>query len=194
MGVNFDEKFVYDWYENQSKYFNNSVDECKKKLFPYITNLFKYIYNQKLDFDYETTNGIFPDMLINEEEQYYLASNRIIGKMNDEKILNFEENILYPEFNFKVEGDLDPLPSLIKLLNEKQENRAKWEKTKIAHEIMKKKIKLYMDKLPFLKGYFYLLDMITFAIYYLVSITSLSAFPDIKNSIKEQCSKKVNFI
>ena len=192
-GAFFDEKFVYDWYENQSNYFNNSVDECKKKLFPYITNLFKYIYNQKLDFDYETTNGIFPDMLINKEEQYYLASNRIIGKMNDEKILNFEENILYPEFNFKVEGDLDPLPSLIKLLNEKQENRAKWEKTKIAHEIMKKKIKLYMDKLPFLKGYFYLLDMITFAIYYLVSITSLSAFPDIKNSIKEQCSKKGKF-
>jgi len=50
-----------------------------------------------------------------------------------------------------------------------------------------------MDKLPFLKGYFYLLDMITFAIYYLVSIKTLSAFPDTKNSIKEKCSKNGKF-
>ena len=58
------------------------------------------------------------DILLKGKEQYYLSSNRIIGKMADEKILKFHENILYPEFNFKVEGDIDPLPSLIQLLNQ----------------------------------------------------------------------------
>ena len=79
---------------------------------------------------------------------------------------------------FKVEGDLDPLPTLLQLFNEQSENYSKWEKTKNAHEIMKTIIKLGINKLPFLKGYFYLLDMITFAIYYLASIKSLSSFPD----------------
>ena len=158
-----------------------------------MNNIFKYIYDNKLDIIYETTDGLFPDMLKNTDEQLYLAANRIIGKMNDEDILNYDENILYPEFNFKVEGDLDPLPSLIKCLNEKPENRAKWEKTKKAHEEIRKIIKLSMDKLPILKGYFYLLDMITFAIYYLTSIKSLSALPDTKNSIKNYCSNSGKF-
>ncbi len=68
-------------------------------------------------------------------------------------------------------------------MNENSENYLKWEKTKKAHEIMKEIIKLQMNKLPFLKGYFYLLDMITFAIYYLASIKSLSSFPDTSHSI-----------
>lgn len=125
-------------------------------------------------------------MLLNEKEQYYLSTNRIIGKMDDSNILNFDENILYPEFNFKVEGDLDPLPTLLQLFNEQSENYSKWEKTKNAHEIMKTIIKLGINKLPFLKGYFYLLDMITFAIYYLASIKSLSSLPDTSQSIKNK--------
>ena len=191
-GAFFNEKFVYDWYENQSQNFSNSINECKA-LSGKMNNIFKYIYDNKLDIIYETTDGLFPDMLKNSDEQLYLAANRIIGKMNDEDILNYDENILYPEFNFKVEGDLDPLPPLIKCLNEKPENRAKWEKTKKAHEEIKKIIKLSMNKLPILKGYFYLLDMITFAIYYLTSIKSLSALPDTKNSIKNQCSNSGKF-
>ena len=86
----------------------------------------EYIYKKKLDFNYVITNGIFEDMVFNGSKQYYLSSNRIIGDMSDDKKLYFDENILYPEFNFKVEGDLDPLPTLIDLLNQKQENYMKW--------------------------------------------------------------------
>ena len=188
-GAFFDEKFVYDWYENQSKFFKNSASECRNNLFKYTHNLFKYVYENKIKIKYITTDGIYEDMLFNEQKQYYLSANRIIGKMSDDKILNFDENILYPEFNFKVEGDLDPLPTLLELLNNNSENNLKWEKTKRAHEIMKSKIKSQMSTLPFLKGYFYLLDMITFAIYYLISIKSLSSLPDISNSIKKKCAK-----
>ena len=132
-------------------------------------------------------------MVFNGSKQYYLSSNRIIGDMSDDKKLYFDENILYPEFNFKVEGDLDPLPTLIDLLNQKEENYMKWEKTKRAHEAMKVNIKSQINQLPFLKGYFYLLDMITFAIYYLVSIESLSAFPDTRKSIKRKFAKEGKF-
>ena len=186
-GAYFDEKFVYDWYENQSKYFNNTTNECKNNLFNNCHNLFKYIKENNIDIYYTTTNGIYDDMLFNEEEQYYQSTNRIIGQMCD---LSFDENILYPKCNFRVEGDLDPLPSLLKVLKEKSENNFKWEKTKRAHEKMKNKIKWQINKLPILKGYFYLLDMITFAIYYLASIKSLSALPDISNSLKKKYSKK----
>ena len=58
---------------------------------------------------------------------------------------------------------------------------------------MKEIIKLQMNKLPFLKGYFYLLDMITFAIYYLASIKSLSSFPDTSHSIKKKCLEQQKF-
>ena len=156
-------------------------------------NLFKYIYENKIDIKYCTTDGFYEDMLLNGKEQYYLSANRIIGKMDDANILHFDDNILYPEFNFKVEGDIDPLPTLLQLLNENSENYLKWEKTKRAHEIMKEIIKLQMNKLPFLKGYFYLLDMITFAIYYLASIKSLSSFPDTSHSIKKKCLEQQKF-
>ena len=192
-GAYFDEKFVYDWYNNNSHNFSNSIDDCNSSLLPHANNLFKYIYENKIDFTYCTTDGIYEDMLLNGKEQYYLSSNRIIGKMDDAKILHFDDNILYPEFNFKVEGDLDPLPTLIQLLNEQSENYLKWEKTKRAHEIMKQIIKLEMNRLPFLKGYFYLLDMITFAIYYLASIKSLSSFPDTSHSIKKRCLEQQKF-
>ena len=132
-------------------------------------------------------------MLLNGDEQYYLSTNRIIGKMSNDKDLYFYDNILYPEFNFKVEGDLDPLPPLLSLLNKNTQNNLKWEKTKRAHERMKTIIKNQMNQLPFLKGYFYLLDMNTFAIYYLKSINSLSSLPDISHSIKKQSTKVGKF-
>lgn len=65
-------------------------------------------------------------MLFNERQQYYLSSNRIIGSISDDNILNFDENILYSEFIFKVEGKIDPLPTLINLLNENQDNHLNW--------------------------------------------------------------------
>ena len=188
-GSYFDEKFVYDWYENSSKNFENTQNECQNDLFYHAHNLFQYIYNNNLDINYSTTNGIYKDMLGIGKQQYYIATNRIIGKMSD---LYFYDNVLFPEFNFKVEGDLDPLPFLIEELN-KLDNNLKWEKTKKAHEIMKTRIKNQMNKLPFLKGYFYLLDMITFAIYYLASIKSISALPDISNSLKKRYSKNGKF-
>ena len=184
---------MYDWYENKSQTFSNSIQECKNDLFPNVHNLFGFIYENKLNIDYTTTSGIYPDMLLNGDEQYYLSANRIIGKMSDDKVLYFDDNILYPEFNFRVEGDLDPLPSLLGLLNANPGNILKWEKTKRAHERMKIIIKNQMNQLPFLKGYFYLLDMITFAIYYLKSINSLSSLPDVSHSIKKQCAKEGKF-
>jgi len=189
-GAYFDEKFVYEWYENKSNCFNNTTYECRNSLFKNCNNLFKYIKENNININYITTSGIYDDMLINGDEQYYLSTNRIIGQMCD---LFFDENILYPKCNFTVEGDLDPLPSLLRVLKEKSVNNFKWEKTKRAHEEMKYKIKWQINKLPFLKGYFYLLDMITFAIYYLASIKSLSSLPDISNSLKKKYSKKGEF-
>ena len=185
-GAYFKEDFVYNWYENYSVNFNNSNEEAESSLSCHVQNIFEYVYKNKIDMQYCTIGGLVEDMLLNGDEQYYLSTNRIIGKMSDDKILKFDENILYPEFNFQVEGDLDPLPSLINLLNKSPENSYKWDLTKKAHEAMKIFIKNNMNKLPFLKGYFYLLDMITFAIYYLCSIKSLSALPDISKSIRQK--------
>ena len=56
-------------------------------------NLFKYTHENKIDIKYYTTDGIYEDMLLNGKEQYYLFSNRIIGKMDDTKGLHFDDYI-----------------------------------------------------------------------------------------------------
>ena len=142
-GAYFEESFIHYWYEYKSKYFKNSNYECENELFPKAINLYKYVYNNKIDMDYCTIGSLYEDMLLNEKEkeQYYISTYRIIGNMSEDKILKFDENILYPEFNFKVDGDLDPLPSLTSMLNKNPENAYKWDLTKKAHEQMKEKIK-----------------------------------------------------
>lgn len=51
-GAYFDEKFVYEWYNYKSNYFTNSINDCNYNLMQYANNLFKYIYENKIDIKY----------------------------------------------------------------------------------------------------------------------------------------------
>ena len=64
-GAYFNEKFLYEWYNNNSDNYSNSIFECNDSLQYHVII---YLNENKIDIKYCTNDGINKDILLNEKE------------------------------------------------------------------------------------------------------------------------------
>ena len=96
--------------------------------------------------------------------------------------------MIIPNCSFRTESDFNIFD---KYKNEKKNNfnfkinkeeKNDLEKTQDAIKKMKTIINLLMPQIPHFRGYFYILDMITFAIHYISTLDANAVFPDFSQS------------
>ena len=116
------------------------------------------------------------------KKQAFMSSSRIIGNMED--VLKVCDNIIFPDCNYKVEGDFDIFPEYLAELKQKQLELSYFiinaQQTRL---LMKIKCLLIMEEIPYFKSYFLLLKIITFALHYLPTLKSNCLYPELKNSL-----------
>ena len=181
----FKESFSNEWYKNKNtdfSYLNSNFINLKKYIFlnkSKIPNheiyLTVYDLGEKIS---EENNG---DAVYKNS----LSAFRIIGIINDNILVN--NNIIIPNCSFRTESDFNVFPDykinkpLFNSFN--NEEKSELEKTEEAIKKMKVIIKILMPQIPYFRGYFYILDMITFAIHYISTLDANAIFPDFSQSI-----------
>ena len=171
----FKEDFVYKWYKESRnedyKYLIENFISMKKYLFE--NNLSNLSYNSLNDSDFSIKYN---------NKQAFESSSRIIGKM--EENLGICDNILFPKCDYIVEGDFDVYPEVIAQLKKDNNNISEYLYKAIEiKQLLHFSVATIMNKIPYFKGYFYLLNMITFAIHYLPNLRNNNKFPELKNSL-----------
>ena len=169
------EGFVYNWYLT-------GKNENKDYLRENFIDLKGYLYKNGLsDLNYNSLHEIGDDILF-ESKQAFKSSSRIIGNMED--ILKVCDNIIFPNCNYNVEGDFDIFPEFLAKLSLKEQELNNFimsaQKTRV---MMKMKCFLIMDKIPYFKSYFILLQMITFALNYLPTLKNNCQCPVLNFSL-----------
>ena len=170
----FYENFVENWYKIKNldiEYLNNNFENLKKYLYKNKNNL-------PQNFQYLTTFDLGDEIEKNNET---LCAFRIIGTIND--VIFSKHNILYPQCSYRVENDFNILPKLFSEIQKDKSIKNKIEKSKEAHLKMKLIVQAFMSEIPYFKGYFQLLNMITFAIHLVPNLQNLGLFPRLTNSI-----------
>ena len=181
----FKESFSNEWYKNKNTDFNYLNSN--------FINLKKYIFRNKSKIPnheiyltvYDLGENINEENNDNAVYKNSLSAFRIIGIINDNILVN--NNIIIPNCSFRTESDFNVFPdyksekSLFSYLNNEEE-KSDLEKTEEAIKKMKMLIKLLMPQIPYFRGYFYILDMITFAIHYIPTLDANAVFPDFSQS------------
>ena len=114
----------------------------------------------------------------------YVSAFRIIGYL--ENNLQYYKNVLFPDCSYFTQYDFDILPYWETEIDLNADEKNKAESLKKYHKIMSLRVTALMNKLPFLKPYFELLKMITFAIHYLPNIQKIGLFPLFNNSLQNK--------
>ena len=126
-----------------------------------------------------------------------LSAFRIIGIINNDIFVN--NNIIIPNCSFRVESDFNLFPKYlaekkeeIKINYKKMKNKENidllmegendLEKTQEAIKKMKAIINILMPQIPYFRGYFYILDMITFSIHYISTLDVNALYPNFSES------------
>ena len=120
----------------------------------------------------------------------FSSAFRIIGEMN---IIETTDNIFFPKPTFSVQHDINPYPKLQKLLASEGPELDQFQKIFGAFYEMRTIIHDVMPKVPYFRGFFFILDMITFAIYYNQSLLSIGKTIDTKNSFQDT-DKNQNYV
>ena len=171
----FKEDFVNKWYLTKNtdpNYLNSNF-----------INLKKYIYNNKAKIDnhelYMTVYDLGENISENSKEFYKnsLSAFRIIGIINDNIII--KDNLIIPNCSFRTESDLN-------IFAGNSNSNINIENTIEALNKMKLIIKALMPNIPYFRGYFYILDMITFAIHYIPTLDANAIYPDFSDSMLMQ--------
>ena len=174
----FNEKFVNNWYKSK----NIDINHLNANF----TNLKKYIFKNKSKIEqhslyltiYDLGENI-PDDAKNIINNNTLTAFRIIGTIENELIC-LNNNIIFPQCSFKTENDFYLFPEIEKVLID---NNKDIEKMEESFTKMKLIIKMLMPQIPYFRGYFSILNMITFAIHYIPTLDSISLYPDLSNSL-----------
>ena len=167
----FEENFVYEWYKTKNKdlnYLNENLIEFRK-----------YIYENYRG-SKEEINYISMNDLIGEEKDSgkYKSAFRIIGKIS--KKLEYSNNIIFPNCFYDTEYDFDINADVEK------NDIEKLSKLENKYWVMTRLVKIFMNKVPFLRPYFELLKLITFGIHYLPNLQESGLFPDFSESIQQK--------
>ena len=159
----FKEDFTSKWYINP----NENYDYLNSNFI----NLKKYIYKNKHNIKnhelYLTVYDLGEN--ISQENNFRknsLSAFRIIGIINNDIFVN--NNIIIPSCSFRTESDFNLFPGYLNESN--PENDKELEKTQEAIKSMKAIITLLMPQIPYFRGYFSILDMITFSIHYVSTL------------------------
>ena len=172
----FKEDFAGKWYINQ----NENYDYLNSNFI----NLKKYIYQNKhniKNYDlyltvYDLGENITQDNIFQKNS---LSAFRIIGIISNDIIVN--NNIIIPNCSFRTESDFNLFPGNLNEIN--AENDKDLSKTQEAIKSMKAIIKLLMPQIPYFRGYFHILDMITFSIHYISTLDVNAIYPDFSESL-----------
>ena len=196
-GAFFKEEFIYEWQTEK----NQNFDYLSK----YLIDFKKYIHNLKNDenkINYCSIYDMVNSDITESYENNYISAFRIIGNLNSN--LSYYKNLFFPRCFYITQYNFDIMPQWKKVINQEiidninkkhEENRNEIKKNKgreenIAlilediHKVMANRVTFLMNKIPFLKPYFELLKMITFAIHYLPNIHRTGLFPLFDKSIQ----------
>ena len=182
----FKESFSNEWYKNKNtdfNYLNSNFISLKKYIFQ---NKSKIPNHEIYLTVYDLGENINEENNVNAIYKNSLSAFRIIGIINDNILVN--NNIIIPNCSFRTESDFNVFPdyknekSSINFLNN-EEKKSELEKTEEAIKKMKVIIKILMPQIPYFRGYFYILDMITFCIHYISTLDANAVFPDFSQSI-----------
>ena len=170
----FEENFIFQWQNNK----NENRDFLQKNLIDFTKYLFE------LTHDSNKINYISMYDLINEgkNDNNYISAFRIIGIL--ENNLKYYKNIIFPDCSYFTQYDFDILPKWQSEIDSNIDEKNKAELIKNYHKLMSLRVTFLMNKIPFLKPYFELLKMITFAIHYLPNIQRIGLFPLFNNSLQ----------
>ena len=170
----FEENFIFNWQNNK----NENRDYLQKNLIDFT----KYLY--ELTHDPNKINYCSMYDLIQEgkNENNYISAFRIIGYL--ENNLKYYKNMIFPECSYYTQYDFDVLPKWQSDIDTNINEKNTAETIKNYHKIMSLRVTFLMNKIPFLKPYFELLKMITFAIHYLPNIQRIGSFPLFNNSLQ----------
>ena len=125
------------------------------------------------------------------KKQAFMSSSRIIGNMED--VLKVCENIIFPDCNYKVEGDFGIFPEYLTELRQKQLELSFFSiNAQQIRLLMKIKCLLIMEEIPYFTSYFLLLKIIAFVFHYLPTLKSNFLYLELKNSWKTLCHKFAN--
>jgi hypothetical protein len=125
-----------------------------------------------------------------------MSAFRIIGNLDN--TLSYYKNLIFPKCFYFTQYDFYVLPNwkvaINKEINERLEkgsNESRNEENSFIildeiHNIMAIRVSFLMHKIPFLRPYFELLKMITFAIHYLPNVQKADLFPLFNNSLQNK--------
>ena len=179
----FKEDFVQKWYLDKNEdfeYLNSNFISLKK-----------YIYHNKSKIKTPDIYLTVYDLgeTISDEENNNIRKNtlsafRIIGMIDDNIYVN--DNIIIPKCTFRTESDYNLFPGYLSEKKEQNnliEDNKEIEKTQEAIKNMKVLISLLMPQIPYFRGYFNILDMITFSIHYISTLDQNAVYPNFSQSL-----------
>ena len=172
----FKEDFVFNWQNERNEnrdYLQQNLIDFKKYLFDLTHNPNDINYCSMYDLTHKSEN-----------KDDYISAFRIIGFL--ENNLKFYKNVMFPDCSYFTQYDFDILPNWETEIDLNIEAKMDAESVKKNHKIMALRVTYLMKKLPFLKPYFELLKMITFAIHYLPNIQKIGLFPLFNNALQNK--------
>ena len=170
----FKEDFVFNWQNERNEnrdYLQQNLIDFKKYLYDLTHNPNDINYCSMYDLTHNSENN-----------NDYISAFRIIGYL--ENNLKYYKNIMFPDCSYFTQYDFDILPNWETEIDLNIEAKTKSESVKKYHKIMALRVTYLIKNLPFLKPYFELLKMITFAIHYLPNIQKIGLFPLFNNSLQ----------
>ena len=172
----FKEDFVFNWQNERNEnrdYLQQNLIDFKKYLYDLTHNPNDINYCSMYDLTHKTEN-----------KNDYISAFRIIGYL--ENNLKYYKNVMFPDCSYFTQYDFDILPNWETEIDLNVDAKMNAESVKKYHKIMSLRVTYLMKKLPFLKPYFELLKMITFAIHYLPNIQKIGLFPIFNNALQNE--------
>ena len=176
----FKEEFTKEWYKTKNtdfNYLNSNFINLKKYIFQNKTKIKNHDLYMTV---YDLGENISED---NANYKNSMSAFRIIGIINNDIFVH--KNMIIPNCAFRTESDFNLFHEYKNKpndINKDKDEKSDVEKTQDAIKKMKTIINLLMPQIPYFRGYFHILDMITFAIHYISTLDSNAVFPDFSES------------
>ena len=170
----FKENFIFNWQNNKNEdkeYLNSNINDFRQ-----------YLYNLTHDPNEIDYYSIYDLGQKEKFESNYISAFRIIGYIKNQ--LYYYKNLIFPNCGYFTQYDFDILPKWQAEIDINNDEKEIADKLKKAHKFMAFRVAHFMNKIPFLKPYFELLKIITFAIHYLPNIQSSGLFPIFNKSLQ----------